>query len=284
MCHRKHVACGRQEKQRGRRHFTALQVAVQSPGASNERHAQGTAGPVLGPPELDGRVLHRPSPCRRLQGHEPLRGTAIRCSNLWRVSVRSESSRKAILDATMDLLVRDGRHALTLKKLTIEAIAARAGVGKATIYRWWPSKVAVVIDSFMENHLEHVRIPEELPVRDALLAHLRLLIARYAGPQGKLISQIIAECQYDPAALNDLRSRFWNDQYAAVEKLVQRGIDEGVFRSDIDPGRAAQLFYAPVYLHLLFSLGPLDDSLVERLVDLGIQGVATRPEADPTTS
>ncbi|NUQ97196.1 MAG: TetR/AcrR family transcriptional regulator C-terminal ligand-binding domain-containing protein [Streptomyces sp.] len=97
-----------------------------------------------------------------------------------------------------------------------------------------------------------------------------------------MISQIIAECQYDPAALDDFRSRFWNDRYAAVEKLIQRGIDEGVFRSSIDPGRAAQLFYAPVYLHLMFSLGPLDDSLAEHLVDLGIQGVAARPEVNPT--
>lgn len=182
----------------------------------------------------------------------------------------------------MDLLVRDGRRAITVQKLTVEAIADRAGVSKATIYRWWPSKVAVVIDAFVENHLAHVRIPEGVPVRDALLAHLKSLVARYAGPQGRLISQIIAECQYDPAALNAFRSRFWNERYAAVEKLMQRGIDEGVFRSDIEPGPAAQLFYAPVYLHLLFGLGPLDDSLAERLVELGIQGVAARPEADAT--
>lgn len=182
----------------------------------------------------------------------------------------------------MDLLVRDGRRAITVQKLTVEAIAVRAGVSKATIYRWWPSKLAVVIDAFMENHLAHVRISEKLPVRDALLAHLKALIGRYAGPQGKLISQIIAECQYDPAALADFRSRFWNDRCAAVEKLMQRGIEEGVFRSDIDPGRAAQLFYAPVYLHLLFALGPLDDELAERLVELGIQGIATCPERDAT--
>jgi AcrR family transcriptional regulator len=184
----------------------------------------------------------------------------------------------------MDLLVRDGRRATTVQKLTVEAIADRAKVSKATIYRWWPSKAAVVIDAFMENHLSHVRIPEGLPVRDALLAHLKLLISRYAGSQGRLIAQIIAECQYDLATLHDFRTRFWNERYAAVEKLMQRGIDEGVFRSDIDPGSAAQLFYAPVYLHLLFGLGQLDDSQAERLVELGIQGIAARPEAGTTTS
>src|SRR3954463_9524487 len=98
----------------------------------------------------------------------------------------------------MDLLVRDGRRATTVQKLTVEAIAKRAKVSKATIYRWWPSKAAVVIDAFMENHRTHPRIPEGVPVRASLLAHLKSLISRYACPQGKLVAQIIAEGQYDP--------------------------------------------------------------------------------------
>lgn len=182
----------------------------------------------------------------------------------------------------MDLLVRDGRRAITVQKLTMEAIAKRAKVSKATIYRWWPSKAAVVIDAFMENHLAHTRIPEGVPVRDALLAHLKALIARYAGPQGKLVKQIVAEGQYDPDILANFRVRFWNEREAAVEKLMRRGIDEGVFRSDLDPGTAAQLFYAPVYFHLLFGISPLDDALAEQLVELGIRGLAAQPSQDGT--
>ncbi|MCX5435667.1 MULTISPECIES: TetR/AcrR family transcriptional regulator [unclassified Streptomyces] len=199
------------------------------------------------------------------------------------MAVRSESSRRAILDATMDLLVRDGRRAITVQKLTMEAIAKRAKVSKATIYRWWPSKGAVVIDAFMENHLASTRIPEGVPVREALLAHLKALISRYAGPQGKLVSQIIAEGQYDPDILANFRSRFWNERAAATEKLMRRGIDEGTFRSDLDPSAAAQLFYAPVYFHLLFGTSPLDDALAEQLVDLGIQGLAAHPPQDGAT-
>lgn len=180
----------------------------------------------------------------------------------------------------MDLLVRDGKRAVTVQQLSIEAIAKRARVSKATIYRWWPSKAAIVIDAFMDNHLAQTRIPENLPVREALLAHLKALIARYAGPQGKLISQIIAESQYDPATLQTFRSRFWDDRYRAVEKLMQRGIDEGVFRADLDPAAATQLIYSPIYLHLLFGIAPLDDSLAEQLVDMGIRGLAPRTETD----
>ncbi|MGW0949900.1 TetR/AcrR family transcriptional regulator [Streptomyces sp. NPDC002623] len=200
------------------------------------------------------------------------------------MAVRSESSRRAVLDATMDLLIRDGRRAVTVQQLSIEAIAKRAKVSKATIYRWWPSKAAVVIDAFMDNHLAQTRIPEKVPVRDALLAHLKALIAQYAGPQGRLISQIIAECQYDPATLQTFRSRFWDERYRAVEKLMQRGIDEGTFRDDLDPAAATQLLYSPVYLNLLFGLAPLDDSLAEQLVDMGIRGLAPLPETGTPTA
>jgi AcrR family transcriptional regulator len=180
----------------------------------------------------------------------------------------------------MDLLVRDGRRAITVQKLTMEAIAKRAKVSKATIYRWWPNKAAVVIDAFMENHLAHTRIPEGVPVRDALLAHLKSLISRYAGPQGKLVAQIIAEGQYDPETMANFRVRFWNERATAVEKLMLRGIEEGAFRPDLDPSAAAQLFYAPVYFHLLFGVSPLDDALAEQLVELGIRGLEAHPVPD----
>lgn len=182
----------------------------------------------------------------------------------------------------MDLLVRDKRRATTVQKLTIEMIAKRAKVSKATIYRWWPNKAAVVIDAFMESHLPLVRVPEDLPVREALESHVKALIARYASPQGRLIAQIIAESQYDAATLNDFKTRFWNDRYAAVMKLMHRGIDEGVFRADIDPSDAAEMIYAPIYMQLLFGLGPLDDALAERLIDQAIRGISATPGADTT--
>jgi AcrR family transcriptional regulator len=180
----------------------------------------------------------------------------------------------------MDLLVRDGRRAITVQQLSIEAIAKRAKVSKATIYRWWPGKAAVVIDAFMESHVANTRIREDLPVRDALLAHLKALISRFAGPEGRLARQIIAEAQYDPATLNVVRTQIWDDRHAAVEKLMQRGIDEGVFRPDLDPGAAAASFYAPILVYLLLGVEPLDASLAERLTDLGIRGLASLSQAE----
>ena len=78
---------------------------------------------------------------------------------------RSEASRLSILDATLRLLADEN---LTMKSLSVEAIAKEAGVGKTTIYRWWPSKAAVVIDAFVENHILHTPVRTDVSVCDAL--------------------------------------------------------------------------------------------------------------------
>jgi AcrR family transcriptional regulator len=183
---------------------------------------------------------------------------------------RSEASRSAILEATIDLL-----NDTTVQKLSIEAIAKRAGVGKTTIYRWWPSKAAVVIDAFMEHHLVKTPIPEDVPVREALTTHLRSLIRQYRGPSGRLVAQIIAESQYDPSTLADFKGRFWEGRRAAITHLVKRGMEEGEIRDDIDPDLIVEMLYAPVYLRLLFGHKPLTERYAEQAIAVAFAGVGT---------
>src|SRR3954454_6633696 len=132
---------------------------------------------------------------------------------------RSEESRSAILGATVELL-----DETTVQKLSIEAIAKRAGVGETTIYQWWTSKVDVVIDAFMEHHLVRTPIPDDVPVREALRGHLRSLIRQYRGPSGRLVAQIIAESQYDASTLADFRGRFWYVRQEAFHALLEKGV------------------------------------------------------------
>jgi AcrR family transcriptional regulator len=176
---------------------------------------------------------------------------------------RSETSRKSILDATLHLLLDEG---MSVQKLSIEAIAREAGVGKTTIYRWWPSKAAVVIDAFMENHLLHTPMRDDLPVVQALEEHLASLIAEYAGPPGRLIAQIIAESQYDPATQKLFLERFFEDRYWAVINLLRKGLETGELPAAIDPELVSEMLYAPVYQHLLFGHRPLDPKLAKALV------------------
>jgi AcrR family transcriptional regulator len=189
---------------------------------------------------------------------------------------RSEASRRSILDATLRLLA-DGN--MTVKTLSIEAIAKEAGVGKTTIYRWWPSKAAVVIDAFMENHLLHTPVRTDVPVREALESHLRSLIRQYAGPPGRLVAQILAESQYDPETRTTFRERFFANRYQAIVELVQRGIDSGELSPNIDPGLFSEMLYAPVYQRLLIGHRPLSRTLAKSLVDQAFELGAGAPKA-----
>jgi AcrR family transcriptional regulator len=181
---------------------------------------------------------------------------------------RSETSRRAILEATSELLAET-----TVQKLSIEAIAKRAGVGKTTIYRWWPSKAAVVIDAFVEHHMVHTPIPDDVPVPEALRAHLASLIDQYAGPQGRLVAQIIAESQYDESTLHEFRERFWDGRRAATLALVERGVREGSLRDDLDPSLMVELMYSAVYVRLLFRYRELDRAFAEQIVATAMKGI-----------
>src|SRR6476620_12789967 len=108
------------------------------------------------------------------------------------MAIRSEQSRQAILQSTMKLLDEREPGSMSVQKLSIERIAREAGVSKTTIYRWWPSKAAVVIDTFLENHVARTPVREDVPAIDALREHLASLAAIYAGPEGRLISQLVA--------------------------------------------------------------------------------------------
>jgi AcrR family transcriptional regulator len=186
------------------------------------------------------------------------------------MATRSEASRSAILEATVALL-----EETTVQKLSIEAIAKRACVGKTTIYRWWPSKAAVVIDAFIEHHLINTPIPEDLPVREALSVHLRSLIRQYAGPEGRLVAQIIAEAQYDPSTLVDFRERFWDGRRAAIHELLERGVRSGEIRADVDVDLLVEMIYSPVYLRLLFGYRPLSEDYAEQALDVAFAGMAS---------
>lgn len=170
---------------------------------------------------------------------------------------------------------------MTVQQLSIEAIAREAGVGKTTIYRWWPSKAAVVIDAFMENHVLHTPLRTDIPVPQAIESHLRSLIGQYAGPPGKIVSQIIAESQYDEDTRALFRERFFDDRYRRVVELIQRGIDNGELPPDTDPALFGEMLYAPVYQRLLFGHRPLEPKLAKALLAQALEGGTRGGKARP---
>lgn len=167
--------------------------------------------------------------------------------------VRSDASRTAILDATLNLL-----DTTPLRQISIESIARQAGVGKTTIYRWWKSKAAVVIEAFVGNHVSHTPMPKASSPRDALSRHIHLLVEEYSGWSGRIVSQILAEGQSNPDVLREFRERFWYGRHAVVREVVEEARRLGEFRVDMEPELQMDILYAPIYFRLLVGHLPLD--------------------------
>jgi AcrR family transcriptional regulator len=172
--------------------------------------------------------------------------------------VRSDASRVAILDATLKLLETN-----PLQQISIESIAREAGVGKATIYRWWNSKAAVVIDAFLHTHVSHTPMPKGVSPREALTKHVHLLVEEYNGWSGRIVSQIMAEGQGDPDVLREFRERFWYGRRAVVREVVEDARRRGEIRSDMDTELQMDMLYAPIYFRLLMGHLPLDKKFAD---------------------
>ncbi|MDN8618823.1 TetR/AcrR family transcriptional regulator [Variovorax ginsengisoli] len=171
---------------------------------------------------------------------------------------RSDASRVAILDATLKLL-----GTTPLQQISIESIAREAGVGKATIYRWWNSKAAVVIEAFLHTHLSHTPMPRVSSPREALIRHIHLLIDEYNGWSGRVVAQVLAEGQGDPDVLREFRERFWYGRRAVVREVLEDARRLGEIRSDMDAELQMDMLYAPIYFRLLVKHLPLDKKFAD---------------------
>ena len=181
---------------------------------------------------------------------------------------RSDASRVAILDATLKLL-----GTTPLQQISIESIAREAGVGKATIYRWWNSKAAVVIEAFLHTHLSHTPMPRVSSPREALIRHIHLLIDEYNGWSGRVVAQVLAEGQGDPDVLREFRERFWYGRRALVREVLEDARRLGEIRSDMDAELQMDMLYAPIYFQLLFQEGSFSADSIRAGFDLALSGL-----------
>ena len=192
------------------------------------------------------------------------------------MAIRSEQSRQAILQSTMKLLDEREPGSMSVQQLSIERIAREAGVSKTTIYRWWPDKAAVIIDTFLENHILLTPMREDLPPIEALREHVVALAAVYAGHEGRLMAQLLAESQYDPATLEEFKAQFWRPRREVVNRMIERAIEAGSIRGDRTADEIAERIYAPIYFKLLFREGSFDPDTMRAGFDLALEGIAPR--------
>src|SRR6202166_374268 len=105
---------------------------------------------------------------------------------------RSEHARLSILRSTLNLLGKNG-----FSDLTIEDVAAHASVGKATVYRWWPNKAALIADAFASSTTRNLHFPDTGSLRTDMSQQMRQLVKVFRSPRGRIVSAMLAAGQSD---------------------------------------------------------------------------------------
>jgi AcrR family transcriptional regulator len=183
---------------------------------------------------------------------------------------RSERAHQAILTAARQLLIEKG-----FADMRLEHVAARAGVGKATIYRRWPSKEALAQELLGELAAPHIAIAATGDTRDEMLAAvtnpMRAVTETDFGP---VIRALLSEIASDPSIGDPFRATVVAARRAEITRVIERGIARGDLRADADPELATELLVGPVYFRLMFG-GILDLAFAERVVDNVMRGYGT---------
>ncbi|MGF1633085.1 MAG: TetR/AcrR family transcriptional regulator [Phycisphaerae bacterium] len=172
------------------------------------------------------------------------------------------ASHDQILDAVHAILQEKSVH-----EMTIEEVAKRAGVGKPTIYKWWPTKQALVLDMFEERVAPAFRVPAPKTAEEAIRMQSRELVRLLNGFFGKVSADIIAEGQGDPGVLKEYRERYLLKRRGFTAELIREAQARGEFRSDIDVDTLIDMIYAPIYYRLLVKHAKLDRRFVDELVN-----------------
>lgn len=176
---------------------------------------------------------------------------------------RSDRSRNAILNAASELL-----EARPLPSITMDQIAAEAGVSKATLYRWWGNKIDVLVDAFMEGSPPRAGQGGDESPLNALCQGLEQLFALFTSPKGRIIADIIGHGRDNPAAVELFRERFLEPRRTIARQLIEEAKRRGELRSELDTEVALDMLFAPLYYRLLVQHLPLDDGLCGVIQDI----------------
>jgi len=184
---------------------------------------------------------------------------------------RSEAAHDAIVAAALALTRAVGYDAVTM-----EGIAATAGVGKATVYRWWNSKDEVIAEA-LQRLLKGVPVPDTGTVREDLLAVQRTFVGMYGNPATRtLLSGLVAAMARSHLIAQAVRGGFAGDRIDAIRTVLERGIARGEVRADVDVETAIDMVAGPLMFRYLMRGESVDEPLGTRVVDLLLSGITPR--------
>jgi AcrR family transcriptional regulator len=181
--------------------------------------------------------------------------------------------RAAVLAATLAELAQRGYVGLSH-----EAVAARAGVHKTTVYRRWHERRALVLDAMLELALRTLPLPNTGSLHDDLLALAGAIAANLSSPRVTAILRTLVAASHEPA-IAAAPSRYWRARFDLVAQVVSRGIERGELPADASSDLIIEALIGPLYLRALVTGEPLDEVLVRSIVDFVLAGA--REEGPP---
>ena len=183
--------------------------------------------------------------------------------------LRGAGRTEAIMRTTLELGQEIG-----YARLSIEAIAARAGAGKHTIYRRWPSKGALFLDSLLSLHESDLEHPDTGDIVADLRTQIHAAIDLLANPPfGPLYQALVGEAQYDPRVAAALNERFITPQAELTVARLKKAQDQGQLAPDFDLSLAMAILSGPLYFRFLITQEPLTHAYVDRVLQALFTGM-----------
>lgn len=191
---------------------------------------------------------------------------------------RSEARKQAILQAAFELLEERG-----LAATSMDAVAERAGVSKATIYRWWDSKELLALDALYAAWDTAGPVARQTgTLRAEMLALVRPWVRLVAaGPSARILTALLAEAQNDPEFGHSYRAHFVEPRRDQARAVFSRAIARGDIPAGIDVEVAIDLLWGPLYHRLFHGHAPLNDRFARRTVDTVLAGILPRETTSP---
>jgi len=180
---------------------------------------------------------------------------------------RDEEARARILEASLEAL-----EELGYPGATCEAIAERAGASKATIYRWWPNKEAVMLEALRESVAQELPFPDSGSLKEDIRIQLQNFVKLLTSPRGRVFKGMIAAAQSDPKVAEAFLS-IW---VVPRREFARRGIARyrRELREDVDLEVVLDALYAPLYYRLLIAHEPLTSEFANQVTELVWAGIS----------
>lgn len=189
---------------------------------------------------------------------------------------RSDRIHQAILDAAAQLLDEGGYTATT-----VDALAARSGASKATIYKHWPSRTAVAAEAFGAMMAQELPLPDTGSTVGDLTQQVVRVSAFYASRRGEVFAQLLAACVDDAAGAAYFREYFLDGRRAAITELWRRGVARGDVDADTDIDDVIDLLFGPLIFRRMTGHCPLTEDHARRLSTVALQGLLHPASGQP---